>query len=98
LYEINQLFDYSDYDRTGLESFNISGESVMNALRNHVLHEVALLGIKSLLTLQSIVSALKKPVAPSSQRGPGAASCRKALAGLNNSLSQTIIEEREDRL
>ncbi len=71
----------------------------MNTLRNHVLHEVALLDIKSLLTLQSIVSALKKPVvAPCSQRGTGAASCRKALAGLNNSLSQTIIAEREDRL
>jgi len=70
----------------------------MNALRNHVLHEMAQLDIKSLLALQSIVAALKKPILPSYQRGIGAAKCRKALAGLQNCLSQTIIEERDDRL
>ncbi|SJM88958.1 hypothetical protein CRENPOLYSF2_10006 [Crenothrix polyspora] len=70
----------------------------MNTLRNPILQEVAQLDIKSLLTLQSIVAALKKTTVSSYQRGTGAASCRKALAGLQDSLSQTIIEEREDRL
>lgn len=72
----------------------------MNTLRNHVLHEVEQLDVKSLLALQSIVAALKTPATAIShcQRGVGAARCRNALAGLKISLSQTIMEAREDRL
>lgn len=65
----------------------------MNALRNQLLHEVAQLDIKSLLALQSIVTALKKPSADHDQQGgEGAVRCRNALADQKNSLSQIITE------
>lgn len=72
----------------------------MNALRNHVLQEVAQLDLKSLLAIQSVMDALKKPVTISSRkkRGVAAARCRQILAKLPGNLSQTIHEEREDRV
>lgn len=72
----------------------------MNALRNHVLQEVAELDLKSLLALQAIMAALKKPatVINRKKRGVAAARCRQLLANLPSSLSQTIHEAREDRV
>ncbi len=72
----------------------------MNALRNHVLQEVAQLDLKSLLALQSIMAALKKPITVTSRkkRGVAAARCRQLLANLPGSLSQAIHEERDDRV
>ncbi|QQZ28842.1 hypothetical protein HMY34_08800 [Thiothrix subterranea] len=72
----------------------------MNALRNHVLQEVARLDLKSLLAIQSVMDALKKPTTVSihNKRGVAAARCRQILAKLPGSLSQTIHEEREDRV
>lgn len=73
----------------------------MNALRNHVLHEVAQLDLKSLLALEPLLAALKKPTLRSlstAKRGVAAARCRQILANLQGNLSQTIHEEREDRV
>lgn len=72
----------------------------MNALRNHVLQEVARLDLKTLLAIQAVMDALKKPATMSSRskRGVAAARCRQILAKLPGSLSQTIYEEREDRV
>jgi len=71
----------------------------MNALRSHILDEVVQLDIKSLIALENILIVLKK-TAPTSEThlGSGARLARKILANLSHSLSQTIIEEREERL
>ncbi|OGT87542.1 MAG: hypothetical protein A2286_01740 [Gammaproteobacteria bacterium RIFOXYA12_FULL_61_12] len=72
----------------------------MNALKNHVLHEVAQLDNESLLVLQPLLVALKRPSIATAQhkRGIAAARCRQVLANLKGDLSQTIHEEREDRV
>lgn len=73
----------------------------MNTLRNHVLHEIAQLDIQSLLALEPLLAALKKPTVHSfstPKRGVAAARCRQILANLKGNLSQTIQEEREDRV
>ncbi len=71
----------------------------MNALRSHILDEVAQLDIKSLMALQNLLAALKK-TAPVSKNnaGAGAKLARKALANLSHNLSQTVMKDREDRL
>lgn len=73
----------------------------MNALRNHLLHEIAQLDIQSLLALEPLLAALKKTSVHSlsvPKRGVAAARCRQILANLKGNLSQTIQEEREDRV
>ena len=72
----------------------------MNALRTHLLQEVAQLDLKSLMALQSVMSALKKPITITSRkkRGVAAARCRQLMANLPGSLSQAIHEEREERV
>ncbi len=72
----------------------------MSALRNQILHEVAELDIKSLQALQPILTALKRKSGSTThqKRGVSAARCRQTLSNLKGSLSQIIIEEREERL
>jgi hypothetical protein len=72
----------------------------MNALRNYVLHEVTQLDMKSLVALQSIMAALKRPMTPvvPLKRGVAAAHCREVLNNLKGNFSQIIMEEREDRM
>nr|VFJ72766.1 MAG: hypothetical protein BECKFW1821C_GA0114237_103710 [Candidatus Kentron sp. FW] len=72
----------------------------MNTLRNHMLHEVTQLDIKSLMALQSMMAALKKPASPVvvQKRGAAAAHCRRVLGNMKGNLSETIMEERAERL
>jgi hypothetical protein len=71
----------------------------MNALRSHILDEVAQLDITSLMALQNILILLKKTTPTSKKNsGEGAMLARKALMNISHSLSKTIMEDREDRL
>jgi hypothetical protein len=71
----------------------------MNALRSHILDEVAQLDIRSLMALQNLLIMLKKPIETSKKNsGEGAMLARKALMNLSNNLSQTIMDDREDSL
>ena len=66
----------------------------MNALRNHVLHEVAQLDLKSLLALEPLLAALKKPTMrtlSTPKRGIAAARCRQILANLKGNACEPVF-------
>ncbi|MEN9503196.1 MAG: hypothetical protein RI964_2481 [Pseudomonadota bacterium] len=71
---------------------------MMNALRNQVLQEIALLDLRELLALQPVLAVLRKAKKTViSRRGNGALAARQALSGLQTNLSDAVREDREDR-